>query len=139
MDSFLLDSGLRRLAARALSRRVRGIRDLLDGAVFYGRTWKAEKQDAPLVEVAKLEDVHFDFRDRLVITGRAKIQEALGYKHEAIEQGFKLRCRIGTRANGRIMRRSLNQNEPDYNEQITMHMNHVTAITNFCKYAEPFE
>lgn len=103
MDSFLLDSGLRRLAARALSRRVRGIRDLLDGAVFYGRTWKAEKQDAPLVEVAKLEDVHFDFRNRLVITGRAKIQEALGYKHEAIEQGFKLRCRIGTRANGRII------------------------------------
>ena len=73
------------------------------GAVFYGRTWKLFEQNAPLVEVAKLEDVHFDHRDRLVVTGRAKIQEALGYKHKPIEQGFKLRCRIGTRANGQII------------------------------------
>eukprot|EP00571_Detonula_confervacea_P012034 CAMPEP_0172307586 /NCGR_PEP_ID=MMETSP1058-20130122/8411_1 /TAXON_ID=83371 /ORGANISM="Detonula confervacea, Strain CCMP 353" /LENGTH=955 /DNA_ID=CAMNT_0013019791 /DNA_START=277 /DNA_END=3144 /DNA_ORIENTATION=+ len=103
MDSFFLDTGLRRLVARALSRRVRGIRDLLDGAVFYGRTWKVFEQNSPQVEVAKLEDVHFDNRNRLIITGRAKIQDALGYKHDPIEQGFKLRTKIGTRANGRII------------------------------------
>lgn len=103
MDSGLLDVGLRRLVARALSRRVRGIRDLLDGAVFYGRTWKNVEQAAPQVEVAKLEDVQFDKRNRLIITGRAKITEALGYSHEPIEQGFKLRTKIGTRADGRII------------------------------------
>ncbi|KAL3807575.1 hypothetical protein ACHAXA_005151 [Cyclostephanos tholiformis] len=103
MDSVLLDAGLRRLVARALSRRVRGIRDFLDGAVFYGRTWKLFEKNAPQVEVAKLEDVHFDKRNRLIITGRAKIKEALGYKHDPIEQGFKLRTKIGTRSNGRII------------------------------------
>lgn len=103
MDSFLLDAGLRLLVARALRRRVRGIRDLLDGAVFYGRTWKLFDKNAPDVEVLKLEDVQFDNRNRLIITGRAKIKEALGYKHEPIEQGFKLRTKIGTRANGRII------------------------------------
>ena len=103
MDSFLIDAGLRRLVARALSRRVRGIRDLLDGAVFYGRTWKLLEKNAPQVEVAKLEDVHFDRRNRLIITGRAKIKEALGYRHEPFEQGFRLRTKIGTRANGRII------------------------------------
>jgi len=103
MDSWLFDVGLRRLVARALSRRVRGIRDLLDGAVFYGRTWKVSAQRAPQVEVAKLEDVHFDKRNRLIITGRAKITEALGYTHDPIEQGFKVRTKIGTRNNGRII------------------------------------
>ncbi|KAL7532245.1 hypothetical protein ACHAXR_004516, partial [Thalassiosira sp. AJA248-18] len=100
MDSRLLDTGLRRLVARALSRRVRGVRDLLDGAVFYGRTWKLFEQNSPEVEVAKLEDVHFDRRNRLIITGRAKIK---AYNHGLIEQGFKLRTKIGTRANGRII------------------------------------
>ena len=103
MDSFLLDVGLRRLVARALSRRVRGVRDLLDGAVFYGRTWKTFEQNTPEVEVAKLEDVQFDRRNRLIITGRAKITDALGYKHEPIEQGFKVRTKIGTRNDGRII------------------------------------
>jgi len=103
MNSVLLDIGLRRLVARALSRRVRGIRDLLDGAVFYGRTWKQFEQNSPQVEVAKLEDVQFDKRNRLIITGRAKITEALGYSHKPIEQGFKVRTKIGTRENGRII------------------------------------
>ena len=103
MESILLDSGLRRLVARALSRRVRGVRDLLDGAVFYGRTWKTLEQNAPLVEIAKLENVQFDNRNRLIITGRAKIKEALGYKHDPIEQGFKVRTKIGTRSYGRII------------------------------------
>ncbi|KAL9184679.1 hypothetical protein ACHAXT_012649 [Thalassiosira profunda] len=103
MDSTLMDIGLRRLVARALNRRVRGIRDLLDGAVFYGRTWKHLQENSPNVEVAKLEDVHFDRRNRLIITGRVKIKETLGYRHEPIENGFKLRTKIGTRANGRII------------------------------------
>ncbi len=101
LNSVLIDIGLRRLVARALSRRVRGIRDLFDGAVFYGRTWKNLERNAPQVEVQKLEDVQFDWRDRLIITGRAKIRaspDAL-----SIENGFKLRTKIGTRGNGRII------------------------------------
>ena len=39
LESALLDDGLRRLVARALRRRVRSLRDLLDGAIFSGRTW----------------------------------------------------------------------------------------------------
>ncbi len=101
LNSVLIDIGLRRLVARALSRRVTGIRDLFDGAVFYGRTWKNLERNAPQVEVQKLEDVQFDWRDRLIITGRAKIRaspDAL-----SIENGFKLRTKIGTRGNGRII------------------------------------
>jgi len=101
MNSVLIDTGLRRLVARALSRRVRGIRDLFDGAVFYGRTWKLFEQNAPLVEVQKLEDVQFDWRDRLIITGRARIKTSPDAP--SIENGFKLRTKIGTRGNGRII------------------------------------
>ena len=101
LNSFLIDVGLRRLVARALSRRVRSIRDLFDGAVFYGRTWKNLEQNAPKVEVQKLEDVQFDFRDRLIITGRAKIKTSPDAP--SIENGFKLRTKIGTRGNGRII------------------------------------
>lgn len=101
MNSVLIDIGLRRLVARALSRRVRGIRDLFDGAVFYGRTWKNLEQNAPLVEVQKLEDVQFDWRDRLIITGRARIKTSPDAP--SIENGFKLRTKIGTRGNGRII------------------------------------
>ena len=103
MNSFLIDSGLRRLVARALSRRVRGLRDLFDGAVFYGRTWKLFAQNAPLVEVPKLDNVEFDNRNRLIITGRAIIKDALSLKTEPVEQGFKLRTKIGTRNDGRII------------------------------------
>ena len=103
MNSFLIDSGLRRLVARALSRRVRGLRDLLDGAVFYGRTWKLFEQNAPLVEVPKLDNIEFDNRNRLIITGRARIKDALGVSHKTVEQGFKLRTKIGTRNDGRII------------------------------------
>ena len=101
LNSVLIDIGLRRLVARALSRRVRGIRDLFDGAVFYGRTWKNLEQNAPQVEVEKLEDVQFDFRDRLIITGRARIKTSPDAP--SIENGFKLRTKIGTRGNGRII------------------------------------
>jgi len=101
MNSVLVDAGLRRLVARALSVRVRGVRDLFDGAVFYGRNWKLFQQNAPLVEVPKLEDVQFDGRNRLIITGRARIKAAPDSPF--IENGFKLRTKIGTRSNGRII------------------------------------
>lgn len=101
LNSVLIDIGLRRLVARALSRRVRGIRDLFDGAVFYGRTWKNLERNAPQVEVQKLEDVQFDWRDRLIITGRAKIRASPDAM--TIENGFRLRTKIGTRGNGRII------------------------------------
>ena len=51
MNSFLLDSGLRRLVARALRLRVRSFRDFLDGAMFYGRQWNMASAEAPMVEV----------------------------------------------------------------------------------------
>lgn len=101
MNSFLVDAGLRRLVARALSRRVRSVRDLFDGAVFYGRTWKLMEQNAPMVEVPKLQDVQFDKKNRLIITGRARIKAAPDAPF--IENGFKLRTKIGTRSNGRII------------------------------------
>mmetsp|Transcript_22188 Transcript_22188/g.44592 ORF Transcript_22188/g.44592 Transcript_22188/m.44592 type:complete len:1018 (-) Transcript_22188:1828-4881(-) len=101
LNSVLIDIGLRRLVARALGRRVRGIRDLFDGAVFYGRTWKNLEQNAPQIEVLKLEDVQFDWKDRLIITGRAKIKTSPDAP--AIENGFRLRTKIGTRGNGRII------------------------------------
>lgn len=102
LNSGLLDDGLRRLVARALRRRVRGIRDLLDGAVFYGRTWNMASKQAPLIEVPKLTSVEFDSRDRMIITGRAKIRASPG--QPCIEQTFKLRTKLGTRENGQYIR-----------------------------------
>lgn len=49
----------------------------------------------------KLQDVQFDARNRLIITGRARIKAAPDAP--SIENGFKLRTKIGTRANGRII------------------------------------
>jgi len=102
MESNLLDAGLRRLVARALSRRVRSLRDLLDGAVFYGRTWNLACKTAPYVEVPKLENVEFDNQGRMIITGRARIRA----KPDApfVDNAFKLRTRLGTREDGQVIR-----------------------------------
>ena len=70
MQSALLEDGLRRLVARALRRRVRSLRDLTDGAVFYGRTWGMVSKEAPVVEVPKLTNIEFE-DDKLIITGSA--------------------------------------------------------------------
>lgn len=103
MDSFLLDAGLRRLVARVLRRRIFfRLRDFLDGAVFYGRNWKLTSASAPSVEVPKLEKVEFDKRDRMIVTGRALVRTSPDAP--SIEQAFKVRCKIGTRANGRFIR-----------------------------------
>lgn len=102
MESELLDDGLRRLVARALRRRVRSVRDLFDGAVFYGRSWNMASTQAPVVEVPKLTNIEFDNRDRLIITGRAKIRASPDQPF--IEQSFKLRTKLGTRENGQYIR-----------------------------------
>lgn len=102
LDSVLLDDGLRRLVARALRRRVRSIRDLLDGAVFYGRTWNMASKQAPIVEVPKLTNIEFDKRDRLIITGKAKVRTSPD--QPVVENSFKLRTKLGTRENGQYIR-----------------------------------
>ena len=102
LDSVLLDDGLRRLVASALRRRVRSIRDLLDGAVFYGRTWNMASKQAPIVEVPKLTNIEFDKRDRLIITGKAKVRTSPD--QPVVENSFKLRTKLGTRENGQYIR-----------------------------------
>jgi hypothetical protein len=52
MESVLLQAGLNRLVARALRRRVRSFRDLVDGAHFFGRTWTLASKEAPQVDVS---------------------------------------------------------------------------------------
>jgi hypothetical protein len=100
--SFLLDAGLRRLVARALRRRVRSFRDLVDGAVFYGRTWNMASESAPMVEVPELTSVQFDEENRIIMTGRAQVQSSPNAPF--IENKFKVRTKIGTRKNGQVIR-----------------------------------
>ena len=102
MESYLLDAGLRRLVARALRRRVRSFRDLVDGAVFFGRDWNMASQRAPQVEVAKLTSMEFDLQDRMVITGRVRIRTSPD--SPVIENAFKVRTKIGTRKDGQVIR-----------------------------------
>ena len=102
LESVLLDDGLRRLVARALRRRVRSIRDLLDGAVFYGRTWNTASKQAPVVEVPKLTNVEFDNKNRLIITGKARVRTSPDQPF--VENSFKLRTKLGTRENGQYIR-----------------------------------
>ena len=102
LDSFLLDAGLRRLVARALRRRVRSFRDFIDGAVFHGRSWNAASASAPVVEVPRLTDVEFDDEGRLIITGRAIVKTRSDSPQ--IENAFKVRTKLGTRADGQVIR-----------------------------------
>eukprot|EP00548_Thalassiothrix_antarctica_P005018 CAMPEP_0194133492 /NCGR_PEP_ID=MMETSP0152-20130528/3642_1 /TAXON_ID=1049557 /ORGANISM="Thalassiothrix antarctica, Strain L6-D1" /LENGTH=623 /DNA_ID=CAMNT_0038828815 /DNA_START=781 /DNA_END=2652 /DNA_ORIENTATION=- len=102
MQSFLVDRGLRLLAARALRRRVRSFRDILDGAVFYGRSWNMASVRAPAVDVPCFTAVEFDKRDRLIITGLARIRTSP--EAPEIENAFKIRTRLGTRRNGQTIR-----------------------------------
>lgn len=100
--SMLLDMGLRRLVARALRRRVRSFRDLMDGAVFYGRQWNLASKSAPMVEVPELTSVEFDKENRMIITGRAQVRTSPDAPF--IENSFKVRTRIGTRKDGQCIR-----------------------------------
>lgn len=102
MESQLVDMGLRRLVARALRRRMGSVRDILDGALFYGRSWNMASGKAPLIEVPRLTEVEFDSEDRLVITGRAMIRTSPDAP--VIENAFKVRTKLGTRKNGQVIR-----------------------------------
>lgn len=103
MDSFLLDAGLRQLVARALRRRVGSLRDLTEGALFNGRKWKLiSGKNGPVVEVPKLTNVEFDDQNRLILTGRARVQSRPDVP--IIENAFKVRTKIGTRKEGRVIR-----------------------------------
>ena len=102
MESNLLDAGLRLLVARALRRRVGSVRDLLEGALFRGRAFKLISGTGPVVEVPKLTNVEFDNQNRLIITGRAKVQSRPD--GPVIENAFKVRTKIGTRKDGRTIR-----------------------------------
>ena len=102
MGSFLVDAALKRLVARALRVRLRSLRDIGDGAWIFGRQWKMTCETAPVVEVLGFSNVEFDNRDKLIITGRARIRaspDAL-----LVEQTFKLRTKIGTRKNGQVIK-----------------------------------
>jgi len=102
MNSPLVDAGLRQLVARALRRRVGSLRDFLEGAVWYGRSFKLISGTGPVVQVPKLTSVELDDVGRLIITGRARVRDRPD--GQAIENGFKVRTRIGTRQDGRVIR-----------------------------------
>lgn len=102
MESHLVDMGLRRLVARALRRRMGSVRDIMDGALFYGRSWNMASGTAPVIEVPRLTQVEFDSEDRLIITGRAIVKTSPDAP--LIENAFKVRTKIGTRKDGHVIR-----------------------------------
>jgi hypothetical protein len=102
MGSFLLDAGLRLLVGRALRVRIRSFRDLTDGAYFFGRSWMMTSKSAPLVEVLGLSNVEFDKRDKMIITGRARVRT--GPDAPIVTNTFKLRTKIGTGKKGQTIR-----------------------------------
>ena len=107
MGSFLLDAALRRLVARTLRVRLRSYRDFTEGALFTGRQWKMFSQTAPVVEVLELSKVEFDSRDKMVVTGRARVRA--DPDAPVVTSTFKLRTKIGTRKNGQV----INIKEPE--------------------------
>ena len=104
MKSTLLDAGLRQLVSFALRVRVRSLRDLADGAVFYGRKWKRDSSKAPQVQCTELISVEIDDKDRAIITGRAKVRAS--EDAPLIENSFKLRTKVATPRNGRAIKLS---------------------------------
>ena len=101
-ESAFVQDGLRRLVARVLRKRVGAFRDLEDFSVFFGRKWHRECSTAPVVEVTELTSVDFDENDRLVLTGRARIQTRPNTP--IIEQAFKVRTKLCSRKDGRTIR-----------------------------------
>ena len=90
MKSSLLETGLSRLIGLVLRRRVRSLRDLTDLAVLFGRDYKLASKNAPVTEVMELSNVEFDDKNRLVMTGRAKVRTRPGAP--TIDQAFKVRA-----------------------------------------------
>ena len=56
----------------------------------------------PSVNVPKLTNVEFDSENRLIITGRARVQS--NKDAPVIENAFKVRTKIGTRKGGKVIR-----------------------------------
>ena len=102
MGSFLLDAGLRLLVARALRVRIRSFRDIVDGAYFFGRQWKMTSKSAPAVEVLGLSNVEFDKRNKMILTGRARVRASPD--SPIVTNTFKVRTKIGTTNNGQNIR-----------------------------------
>ena len=102
MTSPLLEDALSRLISMVLRRRVRSVRDTLDLAVLFGRGYKLTSKNAPFTQITDLTNVEFDSKNRLIMTGRAKVRTRPGAP--TIEQGFKVRAKLGTRKNGRFIR-----------------------------------
>ena len=103
MNSILLDMGLRRLVMRVVRKRVGSVRDILEGAMFKGRSWKTfGGEGGPKVEITELTNVEFDEDDKLIVTGRARVRT----RPEAavFEQAFKVRTSIGTLNSGHNIR-----------------------------------
>ena len=101
LTSPLLQSGLKRLVARAFKVRVRSVRDFLDGAVWFGRTWELNAPDAPSVVIPEFDDIEFDDNNNIVLSGRFIARDRP--ENPTIENAFKLRTKIGTRKDGQII------------------------------------
>lgn len=57
--------------------------------------------EAPVVDVLQLNDIEFDNKDRVIITGRVRIRTAPDQPF--IENSFKLRTKLGTRDDGQVI------------------------------------
>lgn len=101
LTSGLLDLGLRLLVARTLRLRIRSIRNLADGAVFFGRKWNLASKEAPQIEVFKLVNVEFDDGDKMIITGRVRVKASP--ETPTVENSFKLRTEIGAWKDGKVI------------------------------------
>jgi len=82
--------------------RVRSIRDIADGAMFYGRTWNMNTPAAPLVDIPKLSNIEFDAQNRAIISGRAIVRASPDAPQ--IENAFKIRTKLGTNGDGRYIK-----------------------------------
>lgn len=101
LTSTLLDMGLRLLVERVLKKRIRPIRDFVDGAVFYGRKWYQREKAAPLTEVVELSDIEWTKDNKFIFTGRVRVRASPDAP--TIENSFKLRARLGTWGGGKYI------------------------------------
>jgi hypothetical protein len=93
--------GLRLLVERVLKKRIRPIRDFVDGAVFYGRKWYQREKAAPLTEVVELSDIEWTKDNKFIFTGRVRVRASPDAP--TIENSFKLRARLGTWGGGKYI------------------------------------
>ena len=104
LKSTLLYAGLKQLVTYCLRVRVRSLRDLTDGAVFYGRKWKRDSTKAPKVDCTELTSIEIDDQDRAIITGRARVRAS--EDAPLVENTFKLRTKVAAPRGGRAIKLS---------------------------------